>query len=261
MLTFRDLITAFRKLEIDPSAPVIAHSSLSAFGELQGGADTLLGVLGSSFKSIITPTFTYKTMIIPEVGPGENAIRYGSGKDTNRLAEIYHQDMPADPTMGVLAEKLRLHPQAFRSSHPVLSFAGLNAHPILAHQTLKEPLAPIKMLADQDGWVLLLGVGQVANTSIHYAEQLAGRKQFTRWALTSDGIVRCQGFPGCSQGFEQLNPYLDNLVRMAEVGSAVIQAIPAVNLIEIVCNLLKENPHALLCEREDCARCNAVRAS
>jgi len=261
VLSFRDLITAFRKLEIDPSRPVIVHNSLAAFGELQGGADTLLGALCSSFNSMIMPTFTYKSMIIPEVGPAENAIRYGSGEQSNRLAEIYHQDMPADWTMGILAETLRKHPGAFRSSHPILSFAGLNARAILASQTIKQPLMPIKTLAEQDGWVLLLGVDQTANTSIHYAEGIAGRKQFTRWALSSNGIVRCQGFPGCSQGFEQLNPYLDNLARMVQVGGAVIQAIPVVNLIDIVCDLLKEDPLALLCGEEDCERCNAVRAS
>jgi aminoglycoside 3-N-acetyltransferase len=261
VLTFRDFLTAFRELGLNPAKPVIVHSSLSAFGEVQGSADTLLGALVSCFDSMIMPTFTYKTMIIPEVGPAENAIRYGSGKDTNRLAEIFHQDTPADTEMGILAESLRIQPKASRSSHPILSFTGMNAGSILASQTLKEPLAPIKMLADQDGWVLLMGVGQAANTSIHYAEGLAGRKQFTRWALTCDGIARCPRFPGCSQGFEQLNPYLDNLVRIVETGTAVIQAIPVVNLIDIVCDLLKENPLALLCEREDCERCTAVRAS
>lgn len=261
MLTFRDFITAFRMLEVDSSQPVIVHSSLSTFGQVQGGADTLLGALNSAFNTIVIPTFTYKTMIIPEVGPAANAIQYGSGKDANLNAEVYQPDTPADPSMGLLAETLRTHPRAFRSSHPILSFAGVNARYNLASQTIKQPLAPIQTLTAEDGWVLLLGVGQVANTSIHYGEMLAGRKQFVRWALTPEGVVLCPGFPGCSRGFEQINPFLENVVRRVEIGAAVMQALPLVKLIDIVCDLLKENPLALLCEREDCERCNEVRAS
>ena len=88
MLTFRDFITGIRKLEIDRSRPVIAHASLSAFGEVHGGAETVVGALLSSFDTFIMPVFTYKTMLIPEIGPLDNAIVYGSGKDTNRMAEI-----------------------------------------------------------------------------------------------------------------------------------------------------------------------------
>lgn len=261
MLTFRDFITGFRKLEIDHSRPVIVHASLSAFGEVHGGAETILGALGSSFDTLMMPAFTYKTMITPEVGPPENAISYGSGKDANRMAEIYRSDMPADSMMGVVAESLRTHPKAFRSVHPILSFVGINAKLILDSQTIKEPLLPIKKLLDEEGWVLLLGVDQTVNTSIHYGEQLAGRKQFIRWALTGKGVILCQRFPGCSDGFEGIAPHMDGVIHRVALGEVVIQAIPLVDLVDTVCGMLKEDPLALLCGREDCERCNAVRAS
>jgi aminoglycoside 3-N-acetyltransferase len=261
VLTFRDFITGFRKLDIDRSRPVIAHASLSAFGEVHGGAETVLGALWSSFDTLIMPVFTYKTMVTPEVGPPDNAIIYGSGKDTNKMAEIFHPDMPADKMMGVVAESLRNHPKAQRSTHPILSMTGINARKILDSQTIKEPLLPIQVLKDLAGWVLLLGVDQTVNTSIHYSELLAGRRQFVRWALTPKGIIPCQGFPGCSDGFEAITPHLDEVVRTVTLGKAVIQAIPLINLMDIVCGMLKEDPLALLCGREDCARCNAVRTS
>lgn len=261
MLTFRDFITGFRKLEIDHKRPVIAHASLSAFGEVHGGVETVLGALTSSFDTLMMPAFTYTTMITPEVGPPDNAISYGSGRDTNRIAEIFRTDMPVDAMMGVVAESLRTHPKAFRSIHPILSFTGINAKLILDSQTIKEPLLPIRKLMDGKGWVLLLGVGQTVNTSIHYGEQLAGRKQFIRWALTSKGVIPCQRFPGCSDGFEEITSHLGGIIHRAELGDAVIQAIPVVNLLDIVSEVLKEDPLALLCGREDCERCNTVRAS
>ena len=261
MLTFRDFSTAFRKLDIDRSRPVIAHASLSAFGEVQSGAEAVLGAMLMSFNTLIMPTFTYNTMIIPEVGPPDNAISYGSGKDINKMAEFFHPDMPADKMMGSVAEALRRHPKAHRSMHPILSFAGANAERILDAQTLNEPLIPLHALRQEEGWVLLMGVDQTVNTSIHYAEMLAGRKQFTRWALTPKGVVTCEGFPGCSDGFEAISPRLDGVVRRVEIGEGVIQAIPLVNLVDIVRAMLVEDPLALLCGREDCERCNALRAS
>jgi aminoglycoside 3-N-acetyltransferase len=259
VLTFRDFVTGLRRLDIDQSQPVIAHASLSAFGEVHGGVQTVLGALTSTFETIIMPTFTYKTMITPEVGPPGNAINYGSAKDANRMAEIFSPDMPADSMMGVLAEALRLQPDALRSRHPILSFTGINAEEILASQTTWEPLLLIQALIDEEGWVLLMGVDQTVNTSIHYAEKLAGRKQFIRWALTPEGIVPCHGFPGCSDGFASVDPPLEQNTRAVRLGEAFVRAIPLVNLMDTVCGMLKEDPLALLCEREDCARCNAVR--
>jgi aminoglycoside 3-N-acetyltransferase len=260
-VTFRDFVTGFRKLEIDRLNPVIVHASLSAFGELHGGTDSIIGALCSSFETVVMPAFTYKTMITPEMGPPENGMSYGSGRDANRMAEIFQPDMPVDIMMGILPEVVRVHPKAKRSSHPILSFVGINAGKILDTQAIKEPLAPIQALSEAQGWVLLLGVDHKANTSIHYGEQLAGRKQFIRWALTPKGVIPCHKFPGCSTGFNAISPYLDEAIRRIEIGEAVIQAIPVQNLLDSVINLLKDDPLALLCSQPDCARCTAVRES
>ncbi len=260
MLTYRDFITAIRKLEIDRSRPVIVHASLSAFGEIQGGVETVLGALTSALKSFIMPVFTYKTMVTPELGPPLNAIGYGSGIDTNRMAEIYTPEMAADPIIGVVAEALRLHPKAERSTHPILSFAGINATGILASQSMDEPLNPIQALNEASGLVLLMGVDQTVNTSIHYAEKLVGRKQFVRWALTPEGVAECPGFPGCSDGFEAITPKVEEVTRSIPVGEAMLQAIPLGHLLDVACEMIKNDPEALLCDRKDCQRCNAVRA-
>jgi len=114
-------------------------------------------------------------------------------------------------------------------------------------------------MAEQEGWVLLLGINQTVNTAIHYAEQLAGRRQFTRWALTPNGIVECQGFPGCSDGFDQLAPHLEGISRLVQAGAAAVQAIPLVALLDRVQALLDADPQALLCDRKQCDRCDAVR--
>lgn len=259
-VTYRDISRGLRQLDLPQPAAVIAHASLSAFGQVSGGAATLLGALLASASTLIMPTFTFKTELIPEEGPDHNGIVYGSGKDTNRMAEFYTPQMPADTLMGVAAETLRQMPTARRSSHPLLSFAGINAASILQSQTLQDPLAPLSFLAEQFGWVLLLGVDHSVNTSIHLGERLAGRKQFVRWALTPAGVKECPGYPGCSDGFQAISPYLDVITRRVVIGPAVVQAIPLSGLLEVVQSLVTQDAEALLCGRPDCPRCNAVRA-
>jgi len=259
MLSFRELSAAFQTLDLE-NKPVIAHASLSAFGAIRGGAEAVLAGLLSTVDSLIMPTFTYKTMITPAVGPPDNGITYGI-KEANQMSEFFHPDMPADRTMGIIAETLRRHPEARRSMHPIYSFAGINAEEAIQAQTLENPFAPIEVLTQADGWVLLLGVGQISNTSIHYGEQLAGRKQFVRWALTYKGVVECPHWPGCSGGFEKITPHLQWFTRKTQIGTALVQAIPLQALTEIVAELIAEDPLALLCNREECERCQAIRES
>jgi aminoglycoside 3-N-acetyltransferase len=259
MQSYRELVLALRELELDSARPVIIHASLSAFGPVIGGEEAVLGALLEHFETIVTPTFTYKTMIVPEDGPPDNAIDYGTMSDSNMMAEMFYNGMPADKLMGAIAEALRCHSDSRRSGHPILSFAGINAGEIIKAQTLNAPLAPIAALADSDGWVILLGVGHKANTSIHLGERLAGRRTFVRWALMPEMVMECPKFPPCSGGFDSIQPLMEPFTRRATVGEALVQAMPLQELVETTRQLVQADPLALLCDRPDCPRCNAVR--
>lgn len=262
MITYRELVTACRSLGLVPGKPVIVHAAFSAFGdEVRGGPEALIGALLIDSGGVMAPAFTYKTMLIPETGPENNACDYGKGRDLNRMAEFFSPELPADPMMGLLPETLRLCHGARRSSHPILSFAALGLDEALAAQTLHEPFAPLRCLMERGGMVLLIGVDQRVNTSIHLAESMAGRKQFLRWALTPDGALECPGFPGCSEGFNKLQPALLDITRQVQVGEACIQSIPLCEMVERVIAILHEDPLALLCDHADCGRCTAVRAA
>lgn len=255
-----EMVSAFQSLGLQEQH-VIAHASLKPFGYIQGGAEAVLDAMLASFASVIMPTHTYKTMIVPDVGPPNNGIVYGSGVDRNKMAEPFHTGMRTDPSMGVLPETLRNHPSAMRTGHPILSFAGINADTVLFTQTLYEPLAPIGALAELDGWVVLINVDHTVNTSIHHAEKLAGRKQFIRWALAENRVVECPNYPGDSMGFQAIEEHLHFDTRRVDIGEAFIQAVPLKRLFDVVQDLIKKDPLALLCERTDCERCQSVRAT
>jgi len=198
-------------------------------------------------------------MIIPLSGSETNVITYGYGTDANRMAEFFDPQMPADPLMGAVAETLLKHLRAKRSTHPILSFTGVKAKAALAAQTLTNPLAPIGALAKQDGWVLLLGGDHTVNSSVHYAERLAGRKQFISWALTLQGVRECPTFPGCSAGFQSIAPEVERDTRRVRIGNAAVKAVPLKMFFKAVIERIKNDPLALLCQQADCPRCNEIR--
>ena len=254
----RDLLLGLRELHLG-NAPVIIHSSLKSFGEVDGGAQTVVSALTAVFPSVLVPTFTYKTMLTPLTGPEQNAITYGSGESQNRMAEFFTPRMPADPLMGIIPETFRTSPRAERSIHPIQSFAGINAANLLKAQSMAAPLGPLMTLENEGGWAVLMGVNHTVNTSVHYAEKLAGRRQFLRWALTTKGVRECPGFPGCSAGFQAIAPEMEKFTRKVQIGAASVQAVPLVMLFKVVIARIKKDSLALLCEREDCERCNQIR--
>lgn len=259
MLNYRQLVKGFSLLAHTPKKPVIAHASYKAFGEIQGGPDVLLGAILSMFPQLMMPAFTYQTMITPEVGPENNGMVYGgAAAQDNAYAEFFSADLPVHPEIGVLAETLRKHPKSHRSTHPILSFCGIDVDEALNSQTLQNPFAPIGKLAEAGGYVLLLGVDHTANTAIHYAEALSGRKQFTRWALANGRVVECPNFPGSATGFQSLHLHIERFVQQTQVGAARVQLIPLGALIDTVKTLLRADPLALLTEDNPDARTQAV---
>ncbi len=256
---FAELKRAFDGLGL-AGKPVIAHASLKKFGDIPGGPKTVIQALLASCSGVVMPAFTYKTMIVPEVGPPNNGITYGSKTDHNKMAQPFTHTMPPDKMMGILPAALLRERRALRTSHPILSFSGIHTDDILLTQTLFDPLAPIKALADKNGWMVLINVDHTANTSIHYAEKLAGRRQFIRWAMIPDRILECPGYPGDSSGFNEIEEYIrTDTIRVDMEGGAFIQAVPLKRLMDAVVECIKRDPLALLCQRSDCERCFEVR--
>jgi aminoglycoside 3-N-acetyltransferase len=106
---------------------------------------------------------------------------------------------------------------------------------------------------------VLVGVDHTVNTSIHYAEKLAGRRQFLRWALTPKGVLECPGFPGDSAGFQVIAPEMEKFTRKVQIGAANVEALPLAMLFKVVIAQIKKDPLALLCQQADCERCGEVR--
>lgn len=258
-ITYRTLQQTFAGLPIPVNAPVIIHASLSAIGRVQGGPDSVIGALLNRFHSIMMPAFTYKTMIVPQTGPEQNAIQYATASDQNRMAIPYSDDFPVDKLMGITAAALQKYPLSYRSKHPILSFSGVHVEPGLSAQTLDDPFAPIEWIRKQNGWVLLIGVDHTVNTSLHLAEQIAGRSGFTRWAVQGEKIVTCPHFSGCSNGFNEITESLEGISTHAPLGEGQLTALPMQAMIEIISLYLQKKPTGMLCKDSHCQRCQEYR--
>ena len=263
MITLRELLFGLESLSLGGQT-VIAHGSFKSLGPVQGGPKAVVDALAASTDGLMMPAFTYETMVFPRNGPPWNGLDYEAQDEFHKRKKYpgptyFTPELPVDREIGILPEMLRRRPDAKRSLHPIFSFTGVNVEFALERQSMENPLAPIGALAERDGKVLLIGVDQRVNTSIHYAEKLAGRRRFVRWAATPRRVVECPAFPGDSDGFGEIVPHIKHQVDSVTIGETRVEAIPLRFLIETTVDLIKQNPLALLCQRESCGRCNAVR--
>lgn len=260
MPSYRQWVAALREVGLGPQSRVLVHASVEAYPPDPGGAAALLGALAAVSEMVVAPAFTRRTLVTPRTGPPNNGLAYGEAP-ANLEAEFFRPDLPVDTDLGAFAELLRRHPEAERSSHPALSFAGLGAAEPLAAQSLEDPLATIRWLADADADIVLYGETHRRNVSLHLAEQIAGRRTFVRWALTEVGVVTCPSFPGCSDGFDAIEGRLEGIVRRAAIAGGVVTSIPMRDLLHTATGWIREDPRALLCDRAACARCAEIRAA
>lgn len=259
MIGYRDLDKGFTDLGLNQKNPVIAHVAHENFETIRGGMETLIGALTAHIAALVTPAFTYRTMLIPEKGPDWNGINYGSGRQANEMVEAFSLDMPPDETLGDFPVIISRLPGVKRSKHPILSFFGVHAEEYLDAQTAYDPLAIINALMSNDGIALLINVEHNANTSIHVGEQLAKRRSFVRWALSYNGMVECPNFPGCSSGFNAISTAVEPFCGRFQLAGLDIKAIPLRDLVNTTRTMVEADPSALLCQRPDCERCNAIR--
>ncbi|GBD10173.1 hypothetical protein HRbin22_02438 [Candidatus Thermoflexus japonica] len=260
---FRTLTLALEAVRWNSSGPAMILVAPEVEHRVRGGIATVLGAVQAVMRgnTWITPAFTSQTMVYPRVGPPDNGVVYLAMQAANARATFFRSDLPADPEWGPFPERVRQLPESRRSEHPVLSFlaVGPQAEAAVAAQSILDPWGPIRWLHAEDGDVLLVGADHTMNVAIHYVEALAGRKSFVRWALMDRQVVELPGFPGCRRGFGAAAPVLEPATRRVHLRDWAVQGLPLERMVQILLDLLRRDPMALLCEDSLCLLCHAVR--
>ena len=201
MIFYHNITGALKSIGLSRDIPIIVHMDRSLFSKVKGGTATLMGALLSTIDNVMIPAFTFSTMVTPEAGPENNDLQYGGSSKKNLDANIFSHTLLSELSNQEAIDILQDFPGTFRSNHPIFSFYGLGLDTVLVDHTPDKPYLPIKKLMGLDSWVALIGADPSQNFSIHYAEYLAGRKQFFALGAYSRRHFRLSSFSGLSRWF------------------------------------------------------------
>lgn len=258
-VTKTDVRRAIRELGL-VGKPVCLHSSLRSFGRVEGGADTVIDAFLDEGCTMMVPSHSYFFAVGAPSGrhPERNGWDYEHveawpGKD--RIFATDLNDLSAE--MGAIPAALLNRGDRIRGNNPLDSLAAIGplAAELISSQSFQDVHAPFERLCEMGGFALLIGVGLDTLTLLHYAEQVAGRRPFIRWANGPDGHISELRTGGCSDGFPKLAAALSTIERTAQVGSSQWRAFPASALVEIAVHEIQADPSITRCSPE-CRRCN-----
>ncbi len=244
---YGDIVSGLRGLGLRPGDRVLAHSSLSSFGYVEGGAgtviDALLDVVGPD-GTVLAPTLT--------------------GDETLSPANPPRFDPRSSPCWtGRIPETLRMRPDATRSLHPTHSVAaiGRDAESLTREHILSltpcDEHSPYGKLAGlPNGYVLLIGVSCQSLTILHHVEEIAGVDYHMQGDLCRAELI-VEGRPvyrhyflhryGTPRNFGVLEPLIAERGLQTEtmVGRARLRLISAPGLVDVALRCLRANPRFL----------------
>ncbi|RJQ25188.1 aminoglycoside N(3)-acetyltransferase [Candidatus Parcubacteria bacterium] len=164
------LVENLRKMGAVKGAHLMVHSSLSALGFVEGGANTVV-------QALIEAVGDKGSVIMPSFKSAIRSDKYGY-KDCKTCEGKKFCTSSEEGTTGAIPEVLRLYPGALRSCHPTSSWVGFGAqsekllegHRNSPTQCGKD--SPFFRLMELDGLILLIGVGVNGFTNMHSIEDV-----------------------------------------------------------------------------------------
>ncbi|MFX0061782.1 MAG: AAC(3) family N-acetyltransferase [Candidatus Hermodarchaeota archaeon] len=241
-----------------PNKSLCVHSSLRSFGFVEGGAKTVVSALINQNCTVVVPTFSYDFDVPPPKHiklPVQNAYTYtpkeGIGKIYTPASNEIHS------SMGVIPKYILSISGRVRGNHPLSSFTaiGSKAEEIIGKQTPDNVYAPLAEVCNDDGLLVLMGVNLTKATAVHYAEELAGRRMFIRWANDVFGNPIAVKIGGCSHGFNNLSRFVEPIEKNITVGNSLWRIFPLRSFVDIVAQTIQENPNITHCYNPDCEDC------
>ena len=241
-----DFQRGLEALQVPKDKPVLVHSSLSTFGFVPGGPQTMLEGIQNYLHpevTIVLPTHSW------------NLVSRG----------LRNFDANSTPScVGTVTQWFRQQPGVIRSLHPTHSVAaiGQGAEELVSgHDQCDTPCGsgtPYHKLLSSNGTILLLGAPLESNTCYHTLEALAGvdyllQKEPTQFDITdTHGRSFSRAFRLHQAGIRRdLSSLYRNLqesggMSVSQVGGAKITAMDGRKLLKVGMDLLGSNPRALL---------------
>jgi aminoglycoside 3-N-acetyltransferase len=251
----QDLIAGLRDLGLQVGDKLIVHSSLRSMGYVEGGAhaviEAILDVLGET-GTLLVPTLTGK-------------------REDSKLHPPVFEVMTTPCWTGIIPETIRQMPNAKRSLHPTHSIASLGYqrdYLTYGHETSQSPCdekSPYYKNSICNGYIMLIGVDQESNTSIHSCEEIAKVPYHLQKDVTASYITSYEGekiwvsnrlhnWSKPATDFNKLDGLYreQSIMKIGKIGAAEIRLINAVGMFQFTIDLLKKNPFFLLSNTDIC---------
>lgn len=239
---------------------ICLHSSLKSFGRLANGPQDVIAAFLQNGCTLLVPTFTYDCEMPTPPGRElrQNAENPADAPDPAQVTAYNPASNQLSNDMGAIPAALLQNPGRARGDHPLNSFAALGpqAQELIAPQNPFNVYAPFKFMREYTNtWLVLAGVGLTRATAIHYAEKRSGRRLFRRWGKNAQGQTIETEVGSCSEGFENLAPFVAHLEARAQVAQSPWRIYPFRAFVDVVENAIRQNPSITRCADPNCERC------
>ncbi len=245
-ITRDEIKRGLSRLGLKKGSIVIVHSALSSLGEVEGGADAVIDAL-------LEAVGDEGTVMMPAFSP----------------VEVFDVDQTPSG-LGEITERFRRRPGVLRSLHPTHSVCVQGAR---AEELIKDHVrarsgcgegTPYSRLIEEGGFVLLLGVDQDRNTTLHTLEAFTARpylsRRTARFRDPASGEIKeveLERHPGPHRDFIGLDRRFREagVMKIGKIGGAVCRLIDARGLERVVREEIGRDPAAVLCRNPHCWDC------
>lgn len=261
LVTKQMIMEGLKKIGLCSGDVVIVHSSLSQFGEVQGGADTVIDALMEVIGKdglLAMPAFSFVT-------------------DGNNVPAFDPASSKADSSVGMICETFRQRKGVLRSPHPTHSLAawGQRAEKFLRSENAHDTFdwnGPWGNLFKWNGKVLSFGETFGATTYLHALEAWLLPYLDKAYARVKEGtgekLFFISNYPdGCRGGWYKLRRNAPHYKRLSErglyketkIGAAAAMTINVRDLTREMHALFREDP-AVFLHKSGCLPCAERRA-
>ncbi len=255
----RALRAALHRAGITAGDVLIVHSSMKSLGQVEGGPQAVIGAMQdvlSEHGTLLMPTFSH---LQPD--------------------SIFRVDETPSRT-GLITETFRTTPGVVRSWHPTHAVSAWGAHAAEwtaghEHNSGLGVGSPLHRAAEAGAKILMIGCDVRTCSLVHVAEAIVrvpylGKVWYTGgdrtlYVITPSGqqiTIPPKDPPTCSAGFGRVQQRLEEAGQLGHhrIGAADCLLFRGMDALDAAVDLLKQDPHALLCTNPKCSVCPRARA-
>ncbi len=239
-VTQSDIVEGLKSLGLTQGDTVFVHSSLSSFGYVEGGAETVV----KAFLDVIGQDGTLAVPIFRNY--------FWDGPD-----QVWDREN-SPSLMGRISETVRTWEgsrKSYHAPHPI-AVIGKYAEDITERYNITDFSidSPFARLLELDAWIVLIGVDYNSCTMIHIVEERA-EVPYRRWidltgTVIYDGVSQKKNYPffarqpNVNYDFTPLGQSMESegLVRTTFIGKSFVRAFRSRDMYDYTMQMIRQDP-------------------